>query len=92
MLRVSSVDGVGDLSLLEIGRLRVLLSGVRSFGGLSPEIPSLPVAVGGTWGTPAPPVIVSASAVNGVGGGPGLDSGDAVVLVFDQEVATPVNM
>ncbi len=70
-----------DAVAVGIGRIRVRFVGIGAAGVGSSAIPSSEsVLVGGTWGDPAPPSIVSATAVDS-GRGAGFNSGDSLALV-----------
>jgi hypothetical protein len=64
-------------------RLTVTVSGIALLDGTSPASPPMNYVVGGTWGAPAPPELVSAVAVD-TGRNVGLDTGDSLLLIFDQ--------
>ena len=84
---VRVVDGLSssgarvEAVAVDIGQVRVGFVGIGAAGVGSSAIPSsVSVLVGGTWGVPAPPSIVSATAVDS-GRGTGLNSGDSLALV-----------
>jgi hypothetical protein len=84
------VDGVPVRPFdVDVGKVKVAVVGVTAVGEAALlSTPSLPVAVGGTWGVPTPPSIVSAVAVDS-GRQRGLGVNDSLVLHFDQEVRPP---
>ena len=72
-----------DAVAVDIGSVRVGFVGVGAAGVASNSIPgNESVLVGGTWGVPAPPSLVSATASNS-GRGAGFNSGDTLALVRD---------
>ena len=89
VVRVVDAGGTSpiDPSLVDIGILTFSLRGVQSAGGTSAAIPSSIVRpVGGTWGVPSPPRMDRVVALN-TGGAAGFNTGDSLVVVFDQRVA-----
>ena len=66
-------------------RLNVTIAGLRSADGASSAMPAVTLVVGGTWGTPTAPAIVSITAYNS-GGGIGPGANDSLVVQFDQNV------
>ena len=82
----SPLAGVDKDSVeVAFGRLLVAVTGVRSASGLSSTLPAANYTVGGTWGIPSPPVLLSVIAVDS-GHNPGVGTNDSVVAVFDQNV------
>ncbi len=90
-IRVVDMGGV-DAGLVDVatGALNITVTGLRSASTLSSRSPAISVRVGGTWGAPSPPVILRAVAVDS-GANVGLDTGDTLLIVFDQAVA-PVDV
>ena len=77
-----------DPKSVDVGRLTVSLVGVCAWGDASVAMPMTPLLVGGTWGVPSVPVIVTATATN-TGLDVGFGAGDSVAIVFDQDVNRP---
>jgi hypothetical protein len=87
-LRFTVVSAAGvNVSAVDVatGSLSVTVSGLRSADGTSPASPEAVVIVGGTWGVPAPPVIVGVTAADG-GRNPGPGTNDTLLVAFDQAV------
>ncbi len=68
-----------------MGALSVSVSGVFSADHASSASTGVALTVGGTWGVPAPPVIVDVTAADG-GRNVGPGTGDTLVVTFDQAV------
>ena len=86
LVTLLSTAGV-DPAAVEVatGRLSVTVRGVRGASGLSPTLPPVTTTVTGTWGAPSPPRLLWAAARD-TGRNPGLDTGDSLLLRFDQAV------
>ena len=70
-----------DAVAVDVGKVHVGFVGVGAAGIASSPIPgTVSVLVGGTWGVPAPPSLVSATASN-TGRAAGFNSGDTLALV-----------
>ncbi len=67
------------------GQLTINVTGIKSASGWSAPSPPFTSRVGGTWGAPSAPTLLRAVAQD-AGRNPGLDTGDTLVLVFDQPV------
>ena len=62
------------------------MAGLRSASGLSPPSAPVTLTVGGTWGAPSTPTIVTVAAAD-TGAQAGLGSGDSLLVTFDQNVS-----
>jgi hypothetical protein len=90
-VRVVDTLGIETAAVdVAVGALQVTVVGLKSASMLSAPSPGTAVVVGGTWGAPSPPEILRATAVDS-GANVGFDTGDSLVLVFDQAVA-PVDV
>ncbi len=73
-----------DVVDVDVGNLRLSFVSVGAAGGVSSAIPEgQSVVVGGTWGVPAPPSLVAATAIDS-GRGLGLNSDDSLALVSEE--------
>jgi hypothetical protein len=89
VVRIQDASGVVPTAVDVASRLLVVtVSGIQSAGGGSPPSAPITLVVGGTWGAPSPPALVSAIATDD-GRNVGLDSGDTLLLVFDQPTSAP---
>ncbi len=89
---VISVAGVNATAVdVATGSLFVSVSGVFSADGASSPSVVVNRTVGGTWGIPAPPVIVGITVADaGRNTGPG--TGDTLVVTFDQAVRQVIDV
>jgi hypothetical protein len=87
VVRVVDARGVSPAAVDVVMRqLAVRVSGVRVYGGGSDPSPPITVTVGGSWGAPSAPTIQRATAMD-TGHNVGVDTGDTLVVEFDQAVA-----
>jgi hypothetical protein len=89
LFRVLSTAGVNASAVdVATGRLLVTVAGLRSSDGASAPSEPATMMVGGTWGAPAPPSIIGALARDD-GHNVGLDTGDTLLVLFDQPTNAP---